>query len=322
MLPVDDDADTFELPGAPGKAITVRWAAGGHVLEARGGRGVENWLTRLDGFPDHLAKTERVLRALANRTDELPELRSDDAAISYVVSPRGLLPGPTAVPMRWFARPEGESHQLRVHPRLASWEKADHPDQVRLRGYLDDTEALLAASRVEGPWALRLDVGLSPERNLLDMADLDNYAYPLACRLRDDGLVSVWCTKQHSDQSFVRIEAAEEAPQPSSDVLVVRTSASWEKRAAQEQVYTAVAEATEIPAGPVRLELAFVVGPGRNWVNLWKQTIDSLEPLLGSTYPERAWHPLDGRITELGMHLTVDGDLQNDVQIGIAATPA
>jgi hypothetical protein len=77
-----------------------------------------------------------------------------------------------------------------------------------LRAYLDDTEALLADSRIDGPWALRLDVGLPTGRNLLDMADLDNYAYPLAYRLRNSDLVSVWCTKQHSEQSFVRIEAA------------------------------------------------------------------------------------------------------------------
>ena len=55
---------------------------------------------------------------------------------------------------------------------------------------------------------------------------------------------------------------------------------------------------------------------------LWKQTIDSLDPLLGRTYPDRAWHPLDGRITELGMHLTVDPALRYDVVIGIAAAPA
>jgi hypothetical protein len=34
--------------------------------------------------------------------------------------------------MRWYARPEGDNQQLRVAPRLASWNKADHPDQVRL----------------------------------------------------------------------------------------------------------------------------------------------------------------------------------------------
>ena len=61
--------------------------------------------------------------------------------------------------MRWYGRPEGHSHQLRVAPRLASCEKSDHPDQVRLRNYLDDTRSLLAESRIDGPRALRLDVG-------------------------------------------------------------------------------------------------------------------------------------------------------------------
>ena len=116
------------------------------------------------------------------------------------------------------------------------------------------------------------------------MADLDNYAYPLASRLKDAGLVSVWCTKQHGEHSFVRIEPAREVQPPSTDVLVARTTASASTVAYKEQIHAAVAGAAELPAGPVRLELAFVVGPGRNWLNLWKQTIDSLDPLLGRTY--------------------------------------
>jgi hypothetical protein len=132
------------------------------------------------------------------------------------------------------------------------------------------------------------------------------YAYPLASQLKDPGLVSVWCTKQHSEQSFVRIQAAREMPPPSTDVLVARTTASYTKPAYKEQIHTAVAGPAELPTGPVRLELAFVVGPGRNWLTLWKPTIDSLDPLLGRDPSDRAWHPLDGRITELGMHLTVD----------------
>jgi hypothetical protein len=143
--------------------------------------------------------------------------------------------------------------------------------------------------------------------------------YPLASRLEDPGLVSVWCTKQHSEQSFVRIEAAREMPPPSTDVLVARTTASASTLAYKEQIHAAVAGAAELPAGPVRLELAFVVGPGRNWLNLWKPTIDSLDPLLGRTRLDRAWHPLDGRITELGMHLTVDPAVRHDVVVGIAA---
>ena len=79
--------------------------------------------------------------------------------------------------------------------------------------------------------------------------------------------------------------------------------------------------ADELPAGPVRLELAFVIGPGRNWMNLWKPTIDALDPLLGRTRPDQAWHPLDGRITELGMHRTVDPAAHHDVTVAIAAEP-
>ena len=135
--------------------------------------------------------------------------------------------------------------------------------------------------------------------------------------------MSVWCTKQHSERSFVRIEAAREMPWQSRDVLVARTTASASTLAYKEQIHAAVVGAEGLPAGPVRLELAFVVGPARkNWLNLWKQTIDSLDSLLGRTYPDHAWHQLDGRITELGMHLTVDQALRHDVVVGIAAALA
>jgi hypothetical protein len=131
--------------------------------------------------------------------------------------------------------------------------------------------------------------------------------------------VSVWCTKQHCEQSFVRIEPARETASPSTDVLVAATTASASTVAFKEQVRAAVARAAELPAGPVRLELAFVVGPRRNWINLWKQTFDSLDPLPGRTRPDRDWHPLDGRITELGMHRTVDPLAGNAVVVGVAA---
>jgi hypothetical protein len=224
--------------------------------------------------------------------------------------------------MRWFARPEDNAHQLRVAPRLESWEKADHPDQVRLRAYLDDTEALVAVSRVGGPWTLRLDVGLPVRRNLLNMADLDNYAHPLAHRLKDSDLVSVWCTKQHSDQSFVRIAAARESLPPATDLVVVRTP-SAKNPDYKKWINAAVADAAELPTGPVRLELSFVVGRNRNWLELWKPTIDALEPLLGRDPSDvRPWHPRDGRITELGMHVTVDPAAGNKITVGIAAAQA
>lgn len=221
--------------------------------------------------------------------------------------------------MRWFAPPQDDPIQLRETPRPACWERADHPDQIRLQAYLDDTKDLLSGSGVDGLWALRLDVGAPATRDLLrEVADLDNYAHPLADRIKDSNLVSVWCTKEHNEQSFVQIEPAHEVPPP-ADVLVVRTTASVESHQYKDQIKAAVAGVGTLPDGPVRLELSFVIGE-RGWLALWKPTIDALDPLLGRTYRDNPYHPLDGRITELGMHVTVDLTLRHDVLIGIAGT--
>jgi hypothetical protein len=207
---------------------------------------------------------------------------------------------------------------LRKAPRLLSRNKLTDPDQVRLREYLDDTAELVSESVVSGPWALLLDVGLAAGRDLLDMADLDNYAHPLASRLRNADLVSVWCTKRHGDSSRVVIEPAR-AVKPPMSTFSVRTTASAESTVYKEQVRSAVAEARELPAGAVKLEISFVVGPRRNWLNLWKPTIDALDPLLGRTRAERDWHPQDGRITELGLHVAIDPTLEHDIDVTIAA---
>ena len=225
-------------------------------------------------------------------------------------------------PTHWFSRPEGTPHVLRLDPQLECWNKAEDPAQIRLQHYLDDTESLLGFRPIDGPSALRLDVGLPGNRSLLDMGDLDNYLHPLARRLADpmlgnSDLVSAWCTKQHRIESFVRIEPARAATRPSAGVLTAVTGPPAKEY--KNQVRRAVADVGELPAGPVRLELAFVVGPGRNWLNLWKPTIDALDPLLGRTRPDRDWHPLDGRITELGMHLVVNPGARDDVTVDISA---
>lgn len=221
--------------------------------------------------------------------------------------------------MRWYARPEGSCAQLNLAPQLDSWDRADNRSQVQLGSFLDEAETLLAASRIDDPWALRLDVGLAPHLDLLDKRDLDNYAKPLASRLSDSGLVSVWCTKRSGGHSAVRIEAAREVTAPSAGVLQATTTASWDGPAAKEQIRSALAGVPELPDGPVKLELAFTAGPSRNWINLWKPAIDSLGALLGHDQPFRPWNPRDGRITELGMHLHIDPSLRYEVAIGIAA---
>lgn len=222
--------------------------------------------------------------------------------------------------MRWFARPQGVKHQLEVAPALDSWNKAGDAGQTRLQAFVDHAEGLVAPPRVNGPWALRLDVGLPAAENLLHQKDLDNYALRLAFRLQDDNLVSVWCTKQHREHSFVRIEGAREIPQ-AKDFVIARPTASYARpdHLYHQQVEEAVAAKVQLPTDrAVRLELAFVVGPAWNWLNLWKPTIDALVPILGHSGSSRTWDPLDGRITELGMHLTVEQTARR-VMIGIAA---
>lgn len=247
-------------------------------------------------------------------------------------SPDSALPRPPALTsfvagtgqptFRWYQRPEGEAVTLRKTPRLTSWDGAIHPAQIRLNEYLDDTVDLVSSAQVSGPWCLRLDVGLPPGRDLFDQGDLDNFALPLASRIRTPDLVSVWYTKHHADLSQVLIAAARETAAPTTPLLTVRATGSTGGVAYKEQVRAAVASAGEIPAGPVRLEVAFVVGPHRNWLNLWKSTIDALDPLLGRTYANSDWNPKDGRITELGLHASTDRSIGHDVLIAIAATSA
>ena len=133
--------------------------------------------------------------------------------------------GTSIAPMRWFVRPTGDAVQLRKVPVVDQWETASHPAKILLDAYLDDTEDLLAGSRIEGPWALRLDVGRPADKPLLDKSDLDNYAKPLAQRLGNPDLVSVWCTKAHSEASFVRLEPARATEAPAQDIVIAAPTA-------------------------------------------------------------------------------------------------
>src|SRR6266702_1175467 len=75
---------------------------------------------------------------------------------------------------------------LSVAPRLASWDRAGSPGQIRLSTFLSHIEAeaepLIAA--INGRLSVELTVGL-PESTPLTSGgrDLDNYLYPIAQRL-------------------------------------------------------------------------------------------------------------------------------------------
>lgn len=225
----------------------------------------------------------------------------------------------------FFLLPDGDPTALRLGPRLASWNAAGHADQQRLVEYLADAAALLGPSlrAQSAPLALRLDVGLPTSVPLLNEHDLDNYVFPLATYFDRAGtsFASVWSTKQHREWSFVRACTAIRSAVVEADfTATVHTTASTTSTAYKRQIHDQLADANELAPGPISLELAFVVGPRRNWLNLWKPTIDALERLLGRTRRDRDWHPREGRITQLGLHCTVDDTLGNEVLIALAAS--
>jgi hypothetical protein len=229
----------------------------------------------------------------------------------------------------FYSRLEVTPTALRLSPRLASWEATGHPAQLALADALSDAECLLrpALESHVRPLALRLDVGLPGSIPLLDDHDLDNYVLPLAAHLKKQSVKewdSVWCTKSHGESSFVRVGPAVAVTEPvRADVSIdVHTTASSSSTAYKQQIHDQLARAVQLPAGPVSLQLSFVIGPTRNWLNLWKPSIDALGTLLGHSRPNHLWHPRDGRITELGLHVSTDPNLRNDVWIAIRASAA
>lgn len=228
----------------------------------------------------------------------------------------------------FFAKPDAEMTELEVTPRLASWDAAGHPDQVALKSFLDYAEAVFAPqlAQLQEPRALRLDVGLPAHVALHNEHDLDNYAFPLAARLTQatyQPLSSVWVTKQTGTTSSAAVQQAVAGTKPSvsTTVLEVRTTASATTAAYKEQIHDQVH--ADLPQdGPVAVEISFTVGPRRNWLNLWKPTIDALDALLGQTVPGQSWHPRDGRIVSLGLHRQVDDSLGHDVVLAIAGAVA
>lgn len=49
----------------------------------------------------------------------------------------------------------------------------------------------------------------------------------------------------------------------------------------KQQIADRLGGVRQLPYGPLRMQVCFTVGPARNWLNLWKPTIDDLVPLLG-----------------------------------------
>jgi hypothetical protein len=231
----------------------------------------------------------------------------------------------------FYAMPGHGWVPLVVRPELASWDRAGTPSQERLAAYLDQAKGFVKPILAEapGPLALRLDIGLPQAVPLLNEHDLDNYLFPLVTALdRPTGspsrLVTVWAHKRHAAESFLNVTSARPVAdrQDWATRMDVVTTASAASKAFKEQIHRQLKGVHELPAGALTVEIGYVTGTRRYWPNLWKPTIDALDPILGRTRPDRPWHPQDGRIVTLGLHHAVASELGNDVKIAVRAAPA
>lgn len=211
-------------------------------------------------------------------------------------------------------------------PRLESFNASSNPAHIALQAYLDRLERLLHdhLPDLTTPVSLGLAVGVAPAEPLLKHRDLDNYLAPIARRIHRTGrrIVSAHASKAHAAGSSIAVDIARPSAEAGDGrVWVADLHVSYEKPAYKEAIRDTVSDGGELPDGPVAVEISFVVSPERNWLSLWKPTIDALGPLLGHAPGAAEWNARDGRITQLALHCAYDPAQKWNVAIAISARP-
>lgn len=195
--------------------------------------------------------------------------------------------------------------------------------QAALSGYLDEVRPQLPEMDPDLHYAIRLDVGLPESSALVAVRDLDNWLYPLARRLDSGHIASAWATKRFAGRSRIWLEPVCRIPTPPGRGYRLSLNSSYLTPAFRETIASQLVKqgaAVVAPGEPLAVQISFVVGPRRNWLNLWRPTIDALGALLGEG--PKPWAPQDGRITSLGLHREVTMALWNEVLIQVHVTPA
>lgn len=225
----------------------------------------------------------------------------------------------TPTDFRLFAPPDAARIVIEPTPRLESWMRHDHPDQVRLREYLwwlvprvaptvaADTNTL--AMTIAVPSCLPRDSG---------GADLDNYLFPVVRALGHARFVSVWASKVWTEHSTIAVAPARLTQLPdasycfaSAETSEPKDTAAW-KRDIDAQVRSQVTEAAN---GPVEIQVAFIVEPHWNWAGLWKPAIDALGAIVGQG--ARPFNTRDDRIVKLALHRTIAARVPRRTSIGV-----
>jgi len=209
-----------------------------------------------------------------------------------------------------------------AQPRLASWIANSDPEQIALQRYLDDIEQKLHPLPVVTGLLLHIEIDVKEGKHLLHHHDLDNYLYPVVQRLGASRFRLVTAVKRIGGGSYLHIgqtKPADAIPEKADwisfqhdtgGVSVVKPEWKDNIRSAlkTQQIYP-------LQPGAVELQLVWKCSSQRNWISLWKPTIDAMGPLLGEPNPHRPFHPNDDRIVSLALHLNTDNSLRWAVHI-------
>lgn len=222
---------------------------------------------------------------------------------------------------------DGVTVELPFPPLVESWERREHPSQVRLAAYRDSLRALVepALISLEPPLALGFHVAGRPD--IAAGCDLDNFLTPVVKALGGgDGFSFVWATRGRPNErasvtlvhaTDARLNMVGHVPRVSARLSLSPQRAEWKMALAAAVGQHESAGAT----GPIELTLRFGVSPRRNWVTLWKPAMDALGGVLGEG--DRPWHPHDDRISLLVLQREIRPWLGWDVELDIWwATPS
>lgn len=210
-------------------------------------------------------------------------------------------------------------------PRLASWNSKDHPDQIRLRTYLDDLRRRVGNLPSNTNSFIRLCVDVVDERKLTRHHDVENYLTPLfGSKWFDHRQFPLVLGSKHVGAgSSLTIGTVTETETESFDAEWQHLSLNAGKSPTTKEWKQRINEFVE-NARPTQIEndrhiefhMAFRCATRRNWVWLWKPAGDALSPILGFD-GQNKYNPNDDRITSIALHRIDDDSLRNDVHVGI-----
>ena len=217
--------------------------------------------------------------------------------------------------MTLYGPPAASPIQLAHRPQVLSWDAAGSWPQERLRPYRQEIAASFAG--VEGDnLSFRLSCGLGPTASLEAAGDLDNLLVPVIDALGRSRFVGAWGAKDARAASTLAVgppTRIDPATLAAWHHVAVHTKASAGTEAWKQEIAAQLVACTPIPpSDAVAMVIAFTVGAGRAWPNLWKPAIDATGQILGVPGPRR-WHPRDCRIVELGLSVEVDPSLGWDI---------